>query len=786
MAFPHKLTFPALPPALRKAASFAVITFLIFLLFPPYFSQPVREGLDPSYDIAIHLDWKYHVSFGKDLISTFGPLAILNSRFPVAVYQWVYLLLDIYFLVTLSHILTVIFKKHFGVFAVVFLVLAFAFEIDDSPFQRYFLFFLFYLFSFVKEPRQRIYLIQAVLLSLLSFYYNVNLGMTALLLFFIGIGYLLVLKKISIKGYALILFAWCSCILLSAWLLNVSLKGYIAGSLHLIFGYNDAMFLPGDPQYAILLPTAVFVVLLMTALCVAFLAASLFKKLLLKYSDELFIYSVVLLVSFVLFKSGFVRFDAFHPFVFFRIISLVAGLLYLFSPIPVRRIVAICAWAVLIRSMVSIQMLSGEPNPGPLELISTRTGEIGRYFSQVKEYKKDPEETASADSELKRVIGDHSVDIIPVGISSLYFNGLRYDPRPVIPSYSAYDSYLDNLNYRKYMSADGPDYILFSLQSIDDRYPFFDESKTKLAIFSQYTIAGEIKGNLLLKKKALSSLVHTIPPGLLLRSGATISDVKMGEEIPVSDRPGLQYSKIFVRYTLLSRISRFFYHPPALKITLTLVNDKKLTYRAIPPMLEDGVILNKYIGSLRDFQMLMQSGGRLGSPVKKFRIEGEGFAGAIKIVTTYYTFPPKPATERSVDSLGLAKLFHQFDQYKPFVTDSSAYLPDSFRCWVDKEEDYSPLIQIEGWAFREKGHDKNVLVKAVLRSGNTFYELPSERQDRWDISTYYKRKDTVVGFIARVGKSQLPPGKYQVGIVMTDTLLHQQLIRYTDRSVINE
>jgi hypothetical protein len=277
----------------------------------------------------------------------------------------------------------------------------------------------------------------------------------------------------------------------------------------------------------------------------------------------------------------------------------------------------------------------------------------------------------------------------------------------------------------------------------------------------------------------------------------------MGEDIPVSlqnnyaydPQNDLQYSKIFVRYTPLSRIGRLLYHPPALKITLTLENDEKFTYRAIPPMLEDGVILNKYIGNLRDFQMLMQSGGRLGSRIKKFRIEegtvngdtgSGGFASGIKIVTTHYTFPPRPTAERFADSLGLAKLFHQFDQYKPLLTDSSYYLPDSFRCWVDKEEDYSPLIEIDGWAYREKGSNKNTLVKAVLRSGNTLYELPSEKQDRWDISTWYKRTDTVVGFRARVGKSQLPPGKYQVGIAMIDTLLHKQSIRYTDHSVVNE
>ena len=59
----------------------------------------------------------------------------------------------------------------------------------------------------------------------------------------------------------------------------------------------------------------------------------------------------------------------------------------------------------------------------------------------------------------------------------------------------------------KYLSADAPDYILFSVNSIDDRYPFFDESRTKLAIFNHYSVVKEIDGDLLLRKKNREDLI---------------------------------------------------------------------------------------------------------------------------------------------------------------------------------------------------------------------------------------------------------------------------------------
>ena len=665
MAFSDKLT-------LRQPASYLFIAFFIFLLFPHPFFQPVTGGLDGSYDLALHLALKDHLLFGRDIVSVFGPLAILNSRFPIGVDKWVYLLLDIYFLLTVFLIGKEILKKRVGFFAALFLFLGLAVEVYDSAPQRYFLFFLFYLFSFIQEPRRWIPLIQAALLSALSFFYRADLGIPAFLLFIIGLGYVLVSKKTGWQRLLLTAAIYLSCILLSARMLNVDLKGYVGGSLHIIDASMDAPLLAGNPRYAPLFPTAAFIILLMTALSIALLANILYKKNFVKYRDEVFIYGVVLLSSFLLFKSGFVRFIPTHPFVFFRVISLLAGLLYLFTPSPARKLVGFFAWAILIRSTVSIQMLpaGGLPDPGLLRLLSIRAAAIRDYFYQLKEYKKDPD--------------DHSIDIIPSALPG---------------------------NYQNYMSPGAPD------------------------------------------------------RGSLLPSTHDTTSGKMGEDLPVSDRYD-QYTRIFVRPTLSGRISRLLYLPPLLKITLTLENGEPMTYRVTPSMLADGVIFNR----IKKFRLEEYSTGAATANAATGGTAAEGgFRSDIKIVTD-----------------GYSKLMREPDPYRPLAADPSFYATDTFHCWVDSLDELPSVIRIKGWAYRTNSRDENVLVKAVLRSGDTLYELPSERQDRLDVADYYQRKEVVRGFIASIGKSELPPGNYQVGILMIDTLLNKKWVRYTDHRVMNK
>jgi len=757
----------------------AFIVFIVFLLFPNFFYSPVSAGLDASYNVAINLAWKYHLIFGKDFVFTFGPLGILNHRISLAVPEWVYLLSDIYSLATLIHVLNAALYRRLRLLPAVFLFLAFLPQIYGTMFDRYFLFFLFYLFSFIKKPDKTVFLLQAAFLSLLSFYFQVNLGVMAIVLFMAMLIYMLVIKKVSLQRGALILTVYSLALLLSARWLHVDLKGYSEGSFHLIDSFPDAMYLQVIPGQLSASPAVTTILLLAAAPALYLWVASLYKKDLRGHRDEIFIFALLTAVVFIYCKSAFIRQDIPHVINFFKISGLLAALLYLFSPVAERKLVGVCCWSILFISYQCMEVFSGGlARVIPPSLLADKVIHIGNYFGQLATYGQHRDPVGPVNPELKKIIGDHTADVIPWEISKICFNGLRYDPRPVIQSYSVYDPYLDGLNAAKYLSADAPDYILFSVNSIDDRYPFFDESKTKLAIFSHYTIVKEIDGDLLLRKKNREDLIA---------SAAVTTSGKIGEDILLDDRPDLAYAKIRVRYSTWGRIGRLLFQPPPLKITITLQDDETVTYRAIPPMLEDGVIVNRYIRRLSDFRLLMQSAGRLYSPVKKIRFDVDSadsrFADSIELTTVHYSFPPRTGPENVSDSLSIAVLTRQ---YKPLRRDSSFFKQDNFPCMIDEQESYAPFIRIRAWGSRPGVPYRDIRATAVLKAGRTVYELPSEMEYRSDVAAALPNKDssTGAGFIARVAKSQLPAGRYQVGILIADTPHNEQWVNYTDHIVV--
>jgi len=57
-----------------------ILFFFVLLLVPPSFYHQPGEGIDSSWNIALHLAYKYHLVFGKDFVFTYGPLGILTTE----------------------------------------------------------------------------------------------------------------------------------------------------------------------------------------------------------------------------------------------------------------------------------------------------------------------------------------------------------------------------------------------------------------------------------------------------------------------------------------------------------------------------------------------------------------------------------------------------------------------------------------------------------------------------------------------------------------------------------
>ena len=766
-------------------APIVLLIFCLFLLLPycPFFNQP-SAGLDPSYHIANHLAHQFHLVYGRDFVFTYGPLGILYSRYPIAISLGVYLLFDLYLLVSALFVLKAIFKVHFGPGALLYLVIALILNIGVSqPDHWYMLFLLFYVLAFIRGPFQLFPVFQAALLSLLCFYCKLNLGIVAMLVFLVGITYAVMVRRTSIRTYALILLGYLLFIWLSAMALNVYLPGYIRGSLHLIDAYNDAMSLDGDQMgrylIAALIVMAVFVLILGYRI-----QAVIRRKERGKLSGELLTGGIGALLVFVFFKSAFVREDAVHAEQFFVAVVPLAGLLYLYSrPGRDRWVLGVGCWAILVVSYIVLPELTegwvSWRRVASMAVLRDKGLMAARYFNGIRQYNTALDASAQLarkDNALRRIVGDATIDIAPTEISTIYFNGLHYDPRPVVQSYSVYDGYLDSLNYQKYRSADAPEYVLFSLSSIDNRQPFFDEPRTKLALISGYRIVGKIGDDLLLKKRI----------GALRLRPAAVADTiaaRIDQDIPIGQGAGLQVSKLLIHYNFRGKMRRLLYHPPRLELAITLADGEVKLFRGVKPLLADGVLLNKYVENTDDFQFLLQTAGRMNQPISKIRVitdPGEhGFDSSISLISTRYYFSNPSREEALVDSLAIAGLLTGYEQYRPRLVDTGGFIPEHFRLGIEKMQQHSRLLKIEGWAFRRDADNMGNAPTIVLSAVGASYALPTVMRTRADLNGSFGRADLASsGFVAMADQHELLPGSYRVGVLIRDTVNRKAWVDY--------
>lgn len=754
-----------------------VLAVFVVLMIPPFFIKELRPGLDESWQIALHLAWQNDLVFGKDFLFTYGPLGILYSRHALAVSKLTYIVFDIYFIITLIFFLREVFRKHFNVWLVILLFFGFYHNMYEGRELWCFFFFLYYLLEWLSDRSKTGHLIQALVLSLISLYIKVNYGFIAFILVACAFLYSLVAQKDSWRKLAWITVGYLLAVILSAYLLNVNITGYLIGSWNLIDGYNDAMFRPlADESIDFLILSLICVVILGAWFLFRFVSI-LRRKEFIANLDELAAYAITALFIFILFKSSFVRG---HLFIFIKGISLPLLFLYLYNRNEAqRKLSMIVCYVVLAISIWGVNTLPGTYRPMvrliTLQVVPIKWNELKNYFSGIINYEESPKiHPAYQDEELKALIGKSSVDILPQEISKIYFNGLNYNPRPVIQSYSAYNEYLDNLNYKKYTSDTAPEFIIFSLTGIDDRFPFFDESKTKIALLSHYEVVRQVKSDIVFKRRVKPRKVQC------LVNEETFT-AKMNNEIPIKNTPAINYFKVELEYSLLGKLKRLFYQPPQCHFTFVLFNNTRRTFRAAKPVLEAGVLVNKYINNTQEFQMFALSQGQLDPPVEKIIIGGDttegGFKPTIKIRQVYYSFEDISEAEKSADRLAIENLLTSL---QPKFVDFDMAASDSIQIWFDEANAVGQFVSIEGWSFQSNADNSNSQIIPVLRGTSGTYQLSAYSKERTDLNGAFNRKDlNRTGFVAT--SSLLPVGKYQLGIAIRNLKSKKVNVRFTDQ-----
>jgi hypothetical protein len=207
-----------------------------------------------------------------------------------------------------------------------------------------------------------------------------------------------------------------------------------------------------------------------------------------------------------------------------------------------------------------------------------------------------------------------SVDVYPSELSTLFAHGVRWDPRPVFQSYSAYDARLDALNSGHLEGPNAPQHVFFRVQPIDGRLPALEDAGSWPVLLSRYDIVGY---------DGLQIHMQHIDTG---RSNSVFGPqvarlaARIGTPVQIPNEEGPLWAEIDLTPTFLGRVGLFILKIPPVELTLTLEDGRIIHHRYIPAMGRRGFLLSPYIQTTDDFATFA-TGIHQGNTVRSMQID---------------------------------------------------------------------------------------------------------------------------------------------------------------------
>ena len=172
-------------------------------------------------------------------------------------------------------------------------------------------------------------------------------------------------------------------------------------------------------------------------------------------------------------------------------------------------------------------------------------------------------ERAASSSKLpsvRTIIGQNPVDVFGQFQAVALFNNLEYHPRPVPQSYQACDERLAQLNETFYLGTNAPEYVLFNLNPMDSKLAPLEDSHVLLNLLINYRFAAAEGKYVLLRRAA-----DHVPNLRLLARG----EVRPGEPIDLRARTNAcVWIELTLKPSLLGSLRQFLFRPPALRVAL--------------------------------------------------------------------------------------------------------------------------------------------------------------------------------------------------------------------------
>ncbi|CAA9890801.1 conserved membrane hypothetical protein [Candidatus Methylobacter favarea] len=203
-----------------------------------------------------------------------------------------------------------------------------------------------------------------------------------------------------------------------------------------------------------------------------------------------------------------------------------------------------------------------------------------------------------------------TTDIYSFNQAYLIASGNTWSPRPIFQSLGAYTPALAEINRQHLLGNRAPDNIIFRVEPIDGRLPSIEDGASWPILVINYQPSFMENNFLFLRKK---ESIDEIEEPLNLTSEKHV----FGESVnlPHSSQP--IFAQIEIKSTILGRLASIFFKPSQLQIEIELKNGLIKQYRIIAGMAKSGFLISPLIENTAEFLKLYGEKGFLAGKLVK-------------------------------------------------------------------------------------------------------------------------------------------------------------------------
>lgn len=705
-------------------------------VFAPFPLRMPSEGLDPSWVFGMNQAVTQGLSFGKDIIFTFGPYASVYTKeyYPsidnlmfigclyLAFSYWICLILlargvswgwILSFCVALT---SMIYSRDTLLFSFPLFVGLTSYKIISSSvfaksrYSAFYISLLFAPFGLLPLIKGSVFVLCVAVMVLCALFFAVNRRRSFVIVCLLS-PFISMLLFWMVSGQPII-----------------NLSDYFRRMIPIISGYTEAMATEGD-----------FIEIALYLGASAFLLGSILLQKQISRFSTIFLFCIYFIFLFLAFKAGFVRHDG-HA-----IVSATSILIAAFS-VPLVFHTAV-TFPVIILSLISCGYILSNHPARVLDLrfdkvfVSVWSGFSNKIRSNGWYDMKFDVAIKSLRAKADFPVLAGTTDIYSFNQSYLIASGNIWSPRPVLQSYSAYTPELVELNKQHLLGANAPDNIIFRVEPIDGRIPSMEDGASWPVLMTRYQPTQIVKDFLFLRRKNNSADVKMEPT--VLASGQH----SFGEKVSVPSFGQPIFINVEIKPTLLGRLTSTLFKPSQLQITLELENGERKQYRIIAGMAKSGFLLSPLVESTTEFGMLYgQSGYLSGKFVKSFSIAPYGSRSMLwdeKYTVTFNTI--------KVDPANILKIY-KFDQFVEKLPEETGAVTIECEGHIDMINDMpfvseqlsaSGVFKIKGWlvsSITKFIQPETVYVVLTDGKGKRLY-LKTQQESRLDVGDHFKNPE---------------------------------------------